>query len=309
MKKLSIEKPKIKILSPSKDWEKVINEVKEKAYLLIGGKEIENDLYFLLFYPKEEYLPKKYGIERRFLSALMCGKQADITLLHVPEFEVEGALAWYHYVNGKPFIQLYRNHLREYSRTGEFKYRTAETIVHELCHHYYRKIGIEDRTHYFHFEKNSILEAVKDIKKNLLQTQVSLLEEIVRLLSRTFSSKHKTEVDKEYYCLHHSGTSRDNTKAETIINNSKQKYNGKCFYDIVIDKDGNIYTPESFIKERGTRDICVIGSFDKEQPTEAQIRAVNGIIHGKEYTSHRELAKKGLATPSICPGDLMIYLD
>jgi hypothetical protein len=303
---LSRIKNKIFILSPSTNWKPVIDEVKQKAHLLIGGKDITTNHFILNPIKTQVYSTGNLGIDREQLRSVILPFE-DIILLHVPNFPVSGAIGRIHYnLNDKTVIELYKNHLREDSRSGEFKYRTAETIVHELCHKYYRKFGLADRTHYWHYKQHRLLEAVDEIYKHLLTEQVSLLQTIVSLLRKGFTLPQKDEIVKEWFCIHHSATPLT-TKAETIIKNSQEQYK-KCFYDYVIDKNGIVYKPEAIIKERGTKDICVIGNFVYEVPTKEQITSLKAIIKGHDYIGHSNLAKKGLAKPSLCPGALMTYL-
>ena len=301
---------KTRILSPSTNWKPVLDEVVEKAPFLAGGKDFEVSEFSVKYMLTEEYRDGKYGLNKTYLRMIISPYPEEIIMLHIPDFPVQGAVGWIHYqmIDGT-VMQLYRDHLREYSRSGEFKYRTAETIVHELCHRYYFKFGLQDKTHYFHYEKGRLLSAVEDIKKHLLKEKVSLLEQVVRLLRRNLTPKPDSADIKHYYCLHHSGTSRDYTRPETIIHNSTKKH-GKCFYDIIIDKDGNItYVDDPLEKERGTTDIVVLGNFVVEEPSEGQIKALKSILKGHQWTTHRELGRQGLAHPSVCPANLTNYLS
>lgn len=142
------------------------------------------------------------------------------------------------------------------------------------------------------------------MRTQLIKRQIELLKKLVELL------KVKLSKQKKYYCLHHSATPRDTTRTETIIKNIRKRYNGKCFYDIIIDKTGLVTRPENVVvKSRGTTDICVIGNFTTEKPSKGQIEAVKSIIKGSRWTTHKELAEKGLATKSLCPGNLKDYIN
>ncbi len=299
---------RVRLLSPVENWQPILDEAVEKAPFLVGKKD-----FIVTKYPvmnlSQEYRDGKYGLELNYLRVLTDNFNEDVIVVHAPNFVIRGAIGWINYnINDKVIIQLYDDHLREYSRTGEFRYRTTETLIHEFCHKYYRKFGLADKTHYYHYDKLRLLGAVEDIKKHLLKEKVGLMEQVVRLLRKLLSSEPDVAQVKQYYCLHHSATSRDFTRAEVIMHNSIKQY-GKCFYDIIIDNDGVVTrVQDPLVKERGTTDICVIGSFDRETPTQAQIKAVKEIIKGNDWTTHRDLAKKGLASPSICPGNLTSYL-
>jgi len=153
-------------------------------------------------------------------------------------------------------------------------------------------------------ETISLLERLVDTMKKLLQS----LQQLIAIKEKPPIPSPDPTPDGKWYCLHHSATSRDWTRAETIIDNHKEIYGGKCFYAILIDKDGTLYTPIATVKERGTTDICVLGDFTKEEPTQKQVDALKSIITGQKWTTHKDLAKQGLATPSLCPGNLTNFI-
>jgi hypothetical protein len=288
----------LKILSPEKDWQFIEDELDK---VISDDLEIDFDLQYLniQILPRQEYMTGKYGINKVYLNTLMKNYQGEITLLHTPDFKVEGAGGWFSYVNRKPFIQAYGRHDKKFSRTGEFVYWMSELIVHEISHKLYFKLGLQDKTHYWHYEKGKLTNALKEIKIHLLKKKVSLLEQLIILTRKVFVPKHKEE-DANLYVVHHSATARDYTRGETIINNQP-------FYNFVIDKDGKLFEQKNPKKSRDTIDICVIGDFTKEEPTVAQIAKLKKTL-GPNWTTHHELGKKGQATKSECPGKLIQYL-
>ncbi len=298
---------RLTILSPKKDWEHIKEDLKRVNLM---GEKVDYDIVFfpVLHIKTEEYLPGKYGLDRKYLSALTkLYAYADVVAIHIEDFPIKGAGGWFTIINGKPSIQLYGDLHNKYSRTGEFKYWFSELLAHELAHKYYRKAGLEDKTHYWHYEKGRLLGAFEDIISQLTKKK-GLWEQIVILTRKLLNLQHQEEQVKELWAIHHSATPRDVSRSETIIKNSKKEY-GKCFYDVVIDRDGIATYPESIIKQRGTKDICVIGNFVNEKPTPQQIETLKSIIEGHDYTTHKELAEKGLASFSECPGRLMDYID
>lgn len=299
---------KLLILSPEKDW----TFIKEDLAKETMGQGIDYEVkHFPLLpqVPREEYRQGLWGVSRRYLTALLDIYEGDVVLFHFPNFQIEGAGGWFSVLNGIPVIQAYGPHTRKFTRTGEFTYWFAELIAHEMAHKYYWKVNLEDRTHYWHYERKELLGAFREIITTLKKV-LSLWQTIKVLTKKVAGLKmHEEEViEKDYFCIHHSATARDLTRTETIINNGIREY-GKSFYDIIIDKDGVATYPNAIIKERGTKDICVLGDFTKEKPTDKQIETLKSIIEGQDYTTHKELAEKGLATPSLCPGKLMNYLD
>lgn len=316
IKRLPLHIFMIKIFSKYDNWEPVIKELTDRASFLIGRKDIKLERFNLVIMPTQEYMEGRFGIERGYLSRLFKDKQEGITVLHAKDFPIQGAGGWFSYINGKPFIQFYGDHLRLSSNrwTKEFNYWSAEVIAHELCHKYYRKHGFKDKTHYFHYEVGSLMQAFEDIRKQLLKEQKSLLERAIELYRKLLQPRHEEETTSrdyttiKFWCIHHSATSRDHTRAETIINNQKQQYGGKTFYDAIIDKDGIIYRENSIKKARGTDDVCVIGDFTKEKPTDKQVKALKSLLDGHRYITHKELAEQGKAEASVCPGNLMDYV-
>jgi uncharacterized protein YbcV (DUF1398 family) len=251
-----------------------------------------------------------FGIDRNFLSVLMkqYSGDEDIIIFHAPSFRVEGAGGWFTIVDGKVVIQMYQNINSTFTRDKDFKYFYGETLAHEIMHYSYWKYGIPDKTHYFHFDQGSLMLAVYDIKKELMKRQVSLLHQAVGLYRQLIAKKPATEVIQQVIALHHSATPRDLTKPEVIIEQQRKKYNGKTFYNQIIDAKGVVYNPEAIEKERGTWDILVLGDFTKEKPSGGQIQALKALLDGREWTTHKALAERGLGTPSLCPGNLEDYL-
>ncbi len=287
---------KTKLLS-EENWSEVLKEIED--VIAKFGVIIEPSFYYLGHKPLEEYLPGKFGINRGFLSVIL---PSESSILHT-ELIGSNVGGWFTIINGKMSIQIYERGI--HSIDHSFKYWESEIIIHELCHYYYWNNGLVDRTHYWHYEKRNLMSAVDEIVYELYLKKIGLMEQAVRLLRKLTTSPISEEVEK-LKVVHHSATSRDYTKVETIVNNLKKKYKGG-FYNYIIDKDGNIYEQEVSDKYRDTVDILVIGNFTTEEPLPAQIKALKSLI-GKNYISHKKLADKGFATPSLCPGVLMDYL-
>lgn len=288
---------KIKLLS-NESWTDALKDMEKATDKL--GIEIEPSFYFLGHMPSQEYREGRYGIDKGYLSTILPN---ELVILHA-DFPVNGASGWFSVINGNPVIQIYLRGLQ--SMDPDFKYWESETIIHELCHYQYWKNGLEDRTHYFHYERNSLMSAVEDITHQLYIKKIGLLEKAVRLL-RQLTAKLPEEETEKLIVVHHSATPKDTTRVETLIKNISKKYEGG-FYDYYIDKNGVVYPQEVSSKYRDTIDVCVIGDFTTEKPTQGHIQSLRGIIDGRKYISHKELAKLGRAKKSECPGELMEYL-
>ena len=306
---------KIIILSPDKNWKHIKEDIK---FLIERLKKIDIEIvfdikYFPLFHvPREEYLIGKWGLNRRFLSGISSMFDFDIIVLHAPNFQVVGADGWYSKINNKPFIQIFREIKSKMVRNDEFKYRVSEILIHELCHKLSIHFNINDRTHYWELERGSLQGKIDEIiMQKLRKDKITLIKKsinlIKQLINRKITNREKTlQVIKPLYCFHHSATDRDTTRVETIIRKQREKYKGKTFYDFIIDSKGIIHKGDPIKKTRGTIDICVLGDFTRQEPTIEQINACK--TFDGDWTSHKELAHKGLATPSVCPGNLMKFL-
>ena len=288
---------KIKLLS-RENWSEVISDIEQATEKL--GVKIEPSFYFLGHMPREEYLKGKFGICRQFLTVLL---PREFVILHA-DFPVQGAAGWFTLVSGIPIIQIYQRGLQ--SIEPNFKYWESEILVHELCHYFYWRNGLEDKTHYFHYDRKNLMSAVEDIIYQLYIKKVGLLEQVVRLLRR-LKPLQQEDIERTIV-LHHSATSRDFTRVETLVRNIAKTHPGG-FYNYYIDKDGGVHPQVIIDKKRNTIDVCVIGDFTKESPSEGQIKAIKRIITGKQWTTHKELAEKGLARPSLCPGNLKEFLS
>lgn len=177
--------------------------------------------------------------------------------------------------------------------------------------------GVEENMEQLRPHWETILKKPKAL--SMLEAIVDTLQQLIATMMQLIQQKEKEEMPEEiidpapdgkWYCLHHSATSRDFTRAESIIryHENSGKYGGKCFYDHIIDKDGIFYSPEAIVKKRGTTDVCVIGDFTREKPTDQQLATLKALITNQSWTTHKELAKKGMASPSLCPGNLTDYL-
>lgn len=183
----------MKIIILTNQKKKLEKPLKEFEKSNIGG-EIEVREYFYTDVSREAYTPDypdKYGISRDYIE--MISKMyafADIIVLHYPEFYIEGAGGWHSVVNGRSVIQIYDDGLLEASLSGEFQYWFAEILTHELCHHLYRKHGLKDNTHEWHYSEKNLLGAVKEIK-DLLSNKADMLELLARLYRKLISLKEQ----------------------------------------------------------------------------------------------------------------------
>lgn len=167
----------IKLLSDGQNWAEVIEDMRKALDKL--GVVIEFKPHFMGHLPREEYRPGRFGIERRFLSAILPNRPV---ILHTDRFRVQGAAGWFSVMNGRLVIQVFQR--GTHSREPDFKKWESEIIVHELCHYFYWRNGLPDRTHYWHYERNSLMGAIEEIYIALLKRKVGLLERIVRLLRK-----------------------------------------------------------------------------------------------------------------------------
>ena len=124
---------------------------------------------------------------------------------------------------------------------------------------------------------------------------------------------------KSYIVLHHSGVAGKNN-LDYIRKDHIKKY-GRPFYNIMIDKGGEVYYEHDKWNWRGSdkrsKDICVVGDFTKEVPTQPQLKSLylelkklNARYTFKSTTTHRKAPKLGLsATATACPGSLRIHYE
>ena len=297
----------IKILSPTRDWSFIEEDIKKATDLMSCHLSYK---YFPVYNPLvQEYLPGKDGLSRVFLASLVKPYQNDgIVVLHVPNFPTRGAGGWFSYVNNKPVIQIYGQNTSRYSRDPNFEYWHSEIIVHEMLHYFYWNNNIEDKTHYWHYERGDLMGGINEIN-NKLKHRIVLLEQIIELSKKVLGLRKQIEEQADdLWVVHHSATPLSSTLPATIADREKLKYGGKTFYNAIMDSSGNITYYDAIDKTRETKDLCVLGDFTKEVPTIKQKEALKLFLQGKKYTTHKELAKKGLATPSECPGKLLEYL-
>jgi hypothetical protein len=117
-------------------------------------------------------------------------------------------------------------------------------------------------------------------------------------------------VEKPIYIIHHTGTSRDKTNLQAIINDHMIRY-GRPFYQCFITADGNVHWQHQLTNQRKgavSIDYCVVGDFNREKPTEAQLDALSRIVGKNSYLPHGGAVKYG-ATASECPGTLLADLE
>lgn len=124
---------------------------------------------------------------------------------------------------------------------------------------------------------------------------------------------------KNYLVIHHSGGGPKET-IQIVRNLHKPKY-GRTYYNIVIDRNSKIWREHDEWNYRGqdkrSKDVCVLGNFLREEPTEKQLHALSAMIHVTKGTyglegpiAHKNALRRGLvATKSTCPGNLMNYLN
>lgn len=300
-------KLEIKVLSPTSDWSFIEKDIKKATDLMSCHLSFT---YFNISNPLvEEYQPGMDGLNRVFLANLVKQYQeCGIVVLHIPNFPVRGAGGWFSYVNGKPIIQIYGQNTSRYSRDPNFEYWHSEIIVHEMLHYFYWNNNLEDRTHYWHYERGDLMGGINEINDKL-KSRIVLLEQILELTKKVIGlRKQINEKTDDLWVVHHSSTARDFTRPETIAERDKKKYGGKTFYNAIMDRNGNITYYDAIDKERETKDICVIGDFTKEVPTPQQKGALKLFLQDKKYTTHKELAEKGLAVASLCPGNLIEHI-
>lgn len=123
-----------------------------------------------------------------------------------------------------------------------------------------------------------------------------------------------------YLVIHHSAGGKNET-IQTVRDLHWPKYQGTTWYQIIIDRDGKIWREHEIKRWRGfgkySVDVCVLGDFTQEDPTQAQIQALQSVVrelrgrHSFEAElGHKELWDYGLeGTESACPGNLMDYLN
>jgi hypothetical protein len=314
--------PMIKIKSSETNWEPIKKELRQKAGLILAEKELQVDKFDVSIIMPEEYRPKDYpgamGQHRSYLRAIMLipGFPGDITLLHIKDFPIKGALGWFNYVNGQPFIQVYGDHLRKGSRTGEFEYAVSETIVHEFCHKFYRKMGLPDRTHYWHFEENKLMGAVMEINVAKMQ-KMSLPEWIISMFRKLLAGEHETEVIKpppNKIVIHHEGASNG---FQAVNEWHKQRWNFKSElgfyigYHYYIEKDGKVFQGRADTEDgahtsghnQQSIGICLMGNFETEIPTKAQLDALESLVKDKkkQYNISKIYGHRQLGN-TLCPG-------
>jgi hypothetical protein len=109
-------------------------------------------------------------------------------------------------------------------------------------------------------------------------------------------------------CLHHSAGNPNRPAVDDWITGNK-------WYNYIIDGVGKLHRFKDSPNQREcgkTYDLCFSGNFVDGKPTQAQIDTWNTFRDNNpfdEITIHKELAKKGCATASACPGNLLNYIS
>lgn len=112
----------------------------------------------------------------------------------------------------------------------------------------------------------------------------------------------------KYLVIHHSATG---------TNVSDEIIKSWGFYNKVIKADGTTITQHDYWHERGnghqSKDVCLIGNFMNDEPTEAQLVSLRKVIIelGLDIIGHRDIASKGFTIgtlQTLCPGDKLYKL-
>jgi len=125
-----------------------------------------------------------------------------------------------------------------------------------------------------------------------------------------------------YIVVHHSATDRENTSVEAI---RRYHVNNRGFWDIgyhwIVDKDGNLVKgrSEEFIGAHcaggspannfNSIGICVVGNFEREVPTEKQLKTLFEFLEKKlrelKLTKDKVLGHLE-CKPTLCPGKYLM---
>lgn len=137
------------------------------------------------------------------------------------------------------------------------------------------------------------------------------LESIEKIVSKKYS-----RVKWKYITLHHSATAEGN--AEAFDRNHRYRHMGGLFYHFVIGngrgaEDGEIevgwrWVRQNEVNRKGDIQICLVGDFNKQELSEAQLNSLAGLIKvlKAEYSialynirRHKDVNGK----PTECPGN------
>lgn len=123
----------------------------------------------------------------------------------------------------------------------------------------------------------------------------------------------------KYLLLHHTSVAGKNSL--TAIRKDHKKRYGRTFYNVIIDKQGNVHYEHNKLNYRGknkrSMDVCLTGDFTKEEPNEAQLKSLKLELK-KLYKNHnfkavithnRASSYRLLASKSRCPGSLGNYIN
>ena len=256
--------------------------------------------------PREKYYYDKhtrYGIQKTWLAEWVNPDNWDseAIIIHDPLFMAQGASGWYSTVNNYPVIQVFATQDRPFPRMGMT--HLEYVLVHEILHHLYRKHNLIDRTHYWDYERNDFKGAFDEIRN----AQPSMIEKWLVALRHTI--KPREEVYDLPWTLHHTG-GINHTVAGLL--NSNTYLDRPVFYNVIIDKCGTLHTFHDKPNRRGLGldyNIAVVGDYTKETPTKEVVVTLNKFLKGKNWVTHKELAKVGLAVASECPGNLSEYVQ
>lgn len=294
-----------------KDWQPAIKEAKPFIKKLNGTGETTIIKVKTLDFnsPREEYTPNMWGIGQpwlRFMSA-MYAKGYDMVMWHDRDFEVKGAGGWYigqH--NGILITQCFgKLGIKNHPHKKEFKLWHADTLIHELLHGKYNKRGLPDRTHRW-ADKDNLMGGIEDLNEIQNKWLLEKLLQIQALLQPKKGLEVCGGVCHLPLIIHHSASPKTSSVEDV------RKWSND-FYNTII-RQGVVHKIHDK-NHRGYEEVCVVGQFYPEyekvkytKPSQLTINALKKHIGKREYMGHKEAGDKGIAEPSVCPGDLLKYL-
>lgn len=120
-----------------------------------------------------------------------------------------------------------------------------------------------------------------------------------------------------YRVIHHSAGGTKET-VQTVRDIHLPKY-GRTYYNYIIDRQGTIHHEHDEWNWRGvgkrSKDICVLGDFTKERPTNKQLEQLQVVLKITEVYNFKDTFAHNVAhlhmeaTQSACPGQLLSYYD
>lgn len=255
--------------------------------------------------PRAKYRTKpkvQYGIDKEWLKKWIFPDTWDSEgiIIHDPKFKIEGANGWHTQINGYPVIQVFKTQDRPHHRMDMTD--LERLLLHEIGHFLYKKYGIKDRTHYWDYDKWDFRGMFDEIRN----AQPSMLERWLVALSNTINPRE--EVYDIPWTLHHTGG--ENHTLDGLLNSNTYK-DRPVFYNVIIDKEGNVHHFHDKLNPRGRGwdyNVAVLGDYTKETPTQAVKDTLKDFLKGKDWATHKELAEVGLATKSQCPGNIIDYV-